>query len=126
MDRRLSQDGQNFQYRRIALDCKFVAGTAGAVPALNTFAFADGVLSVVKSTNAYIVTLQDGYIGLLNYDIQVLQASFSTSGACIGAITAEAVATGTPTVTVQCYTFAGAAVSLAVGDTIYISFDLKG
>jgi hypothetical protein len=124
MDRFLEQDGADFQTRTVGVDLKFTAGTSGAVPASLTFSA--GVKSVVKSGNTYVVTFQDGYVGLLGVVGNVLQATYSASGAVIIQPVAVTDTTSPAVVTLQPYTAAGGAVALATGDILTCYFRFKG
>lgn len=101
---------------------RMVAGTSGAVP--TTFVRARGIASVTKSTNDYIVALSRGGTALLDWNVKVIQATPSTTGAWDAKVTAEDVATN-KTITISPYTVAGAAVALATGDVLVFDFTLK-
>jgi hypothetical protein len=123
MDRLVNQDGANFQAGVVTLDLVFTAAAAGAVPA--TFTYADGVLSVTKSSADYLVVLQDYYYALLGECTIVLQAAYSaTTGACEGKVTAEAVATA-GTLTLSFFNAAGTAVALSTGDVLRCTLRLQ-
>ena len=124
MDRFTSQDSSDFQLGTINIDLKFTAGTSGAVPASLTVS--DGIASVVKSTNAYVVTLQDTYYRFLNATVNVVQATPAAGGACLYSITHDVTNGTTPTITVQPRSADGSytAVALASGDVITCTFRL--
>lgn len=123
MDRFVNQDGANFQAGVVNVDLVFVAGAAGAVP--STFIKADGIASVTKSTNDYIVQLQDYYIAQLASPVEVQQAVYNAStGACEGHVTASSVDTN-GRLTMSFYNAAGTAVSLATGDILRATFRLQ-
>lgn len=123
MDRNVSQDGADFQDRTVHVDLVFTAGTSGAVP--STFTYSAGIASVALTSTTYVVTLQDGYVAYLNGYGNVIQASYSASGATRAAISAQSVTGTTPTVTITCYTAAGAAVAMATGDQLSFTIRLK-
>lgn len=123
MDRFVNQDAADFQAGVVNVDLIFTAGTSGAVP--STLYKADGVASVLKSTNDYIVTLQDYYIDLLNSTVQVMQATYNAgTGACDGNVTAHTVSTNGK-ITMSFYNAAGTAVALATGDQLRATFRLQ-
>ena len=124
MDRLVYQDGSDFQAGTVNLDLEFTATTAGAVP--TSLTRSDGIASVVKSTNDYVVTFQDSYIALLGGYGTVIQASFATTGAARVQYSAQAVTSATaPSVTLSLYRGSdGAAVALASGDILRFTFRL--
>lgn len=124
MDRYTNQDGSDFQPGTVNLDLIFTASTAGAVP--SSFTRAEGVDTVTKSSNDYIVALQDSYVQVLNWTVNVVQATYNAStGACHGNVTAISVTDDTPTVTLSFYNAAGTAVALAIGDELHVTLRLQ-
>lgn len=124
VDRFCSQDGADFQYGTVNVDLQFTAGTSGAVP--TTLTVAEGILSVVKSTNDYIVTFQDSYVRLLNGYGFIIQSTPDPTAASWGVkISAVSIADGSPTVTLSPYDEAGTAEPLATGDVLFFTFRLQ-
>lgn len=99
------------------------AGTSGAVP--STFDRARDIASVVKGTNTYVFTLSRGCTALLGWQINVIQASYSKTGACKGEVFAEDVASANKSITVKFFDGDGDPVDLAAGDVLRCTFDLK-
>lgn len=123
MDRFVNQDGADFQPGTVNVDLIFTASTAGAVP--STLTLADGITSVVKSSNDYIVTFDDAYVRMLNGHGFVIQASYNAStGACEVKPTAVSIDDSSPTVTLSFFNAAGTAVALAIGDVLRFTFRL--
>lgn len=124
MDRFTSQDSSDFQRGVVNIDLTMVLGTAGAVPA--TFTIGDGILNVVSGgSGVYTVTFQDGYQACLNIIENIIQASYSASGAVYFTWTTDSSSSTTPTVVLTARTAAGAAVQPATGDKIYLTFRMK-
>lgn len=125
MDRYTSQDTSSFQTRVVWVDLDIVLGTSGATSGVVP-KFSDGILSIVLGgTGVYTVTFQDGYVDCLNVVANVIQASYSASGACKMTWTSDNSATTTPTVVLTAMTAAGAAVTPATGDRLKLSFRMK-
>jgi len=116
------QDGADAQSRTVNVDLVFTAGTSGAVPAALTVS--NGILSVVKSSNNYVVTFQPGPVAYLNGCGHVIQASYAANGACRVVPSAQDVA-GAGTVTLTCYESDGTATALASGDELHFTFRMK-
>jgi len=107
----------------------FTAGASGAVPALSAFTIPGTTRDldpatgkVAASTGLYDFFFKYPFLALLpGWEIQVIQASYSASGAVEGYITVDNVATaGAPKVRVTFRTAAGAAVDLASGDQVFV------
>jgi hypothetical protein len=115
-------DISSFQPGRTHIDVVAVLGTSGAAP--TTLTKGAGVASFTgpTGTGVYTLTLSQVYAaGLLAFPrMGTLQASYSTSGACDIILTSNAIAT-TGVLTFTTVTAAGAAVTPATGDTLYIS-----
>ena len=125
MDRFTHQDGSDFQYGVVNVDLDVTLGTNGATTGATTN-FGEGVLSIVLSgTGVYTVTFQDGYIVCLNVIQNVIQASYSSSGACYLTWTSGEANGTTPTVVLTAMTAAGAAVTAATGDRLKLTFRMK-
>lgn len=129
MDRFTHQDASDFQYGIVNVDLDIILGTNGATSGI-TPKIGDGILSIVLSgTGVYTVTFQDGYINCLSIVKDVIQASYSASGACYLKWTTDyAYAAGPPsaaTVVLTAVTAAGAAVTPATGDQLKLTFRMK-
>lgn len=125
MDRYTSQDTSAFQTRVVWIDLDMTLGTNGATSGVVPKT-SDGILSVVLSgTGVYTVTFQDGYVNCLNVVENIIQASYSASGAVYFTWTSDNSATTTPTVVLTARTAAGAAVTPATGDRLKLSFRMK-
>jgi hypothetical protein len=129
MDRFTHQDASDFQYGIVNIDLDVTLGTNGATTGA-TINYGDGILSIVLSgTGVYTVTFQDGYIECLNIIENIIQASYSASGAVYFTWTTEyAYSAGPPaaaTVVLTARTAAGAAVTPATGDRIKLTFRMK-
>lgn len=111
---------------------QFVAGASGAVPTYpGSFARSSEAVAAVSKpagTGIYRVALAETYFNIGALTVTTLQASFATTGAYEWTFTTDNVANGlatTPYFEITFRTVAGAAVDLASGDTVYMSFDLK-
>lgn len=122
MDRYVNQDRANFQAGVVDIHLIFTAGAAGAVP--SSLTVADGIASVTKSTNDYIVAFDDAYFRFLNGHGFVIMASPAATGAWEAKVTAVSVEDSTPTVTLSFYDDDGDAVALAVGDIVHFTFTM--
>lgn len=120
MDRYVNQDGADFQAGTVNIDLIFTAGAAGAVP--SSLTVADGIASVTKSSNDYIVAFDDAYYRLLNGYGFVIMATPAATGAWEAKITAKSVEDSTPTATLSFYDDDGDAVALAEGDILHFTF----
>ena len=114
------------QASEVTLGIKFVAGASGALPALSAFLpkiagnnLDPATTKVASSTGLYDFFLANSYQALRGWNFNVIQASYSASGACKGHVTVDSVGLATPKVRVTFYTAAGAAVDLASGDKVY-------
>lgn len=100
--------------------------TSGAVPA--AFTVADGLISLTSAgSGVYTATLGRGAPTLVSFRVEILQANFSTAGACHGTLTTDNVAGATPTVVFT--TRKGtdfSAVQPATGDIMRITVVTKG
>lgn len=124
MDGFTNQDTSSWQTNVVWCDLVMTLGTSGAVPA--SFTFGDGILNVVSGgSGVYTVTFRDGYAACLNIIENIVQASYSASGAVYFTWTTDNVGTATSTVVLTARTAAGAAVQPATGDKVYLSFRLK-
>lgn len=125
MDRFTSQDGADFQRWTVNVDLDVTLGTSGATTGA-TINVGDGVLSIVNSgTGVYTVTFQDPYWECLNVIENVIQASYSATGAVYMTWTSDSSNTTTPTVVLNARTAAGAAVQPATGDRLKLTFRMK-
>jgi hypothetical protein len=129
MDRFTHQDGSDFQFGVVNVDLDITLGTNGATSGV-TPTRGDGILSIVLSgTGVYTVTFQDGYVDCLSIVANVIQASYSASGAVYMTWTTDyAYAAGPPataTVVLTARTAAGAAVTPATGDKLKLTFRMK-
>lgn len=129
MDRRTNQDGADFQQGTVNVDLDVTLGTNGATTGA-TINRGDGILSIVLSgTGVYTVTFQDGYVDCLNIIENVIQATYSASGAVYMTwTTGYAYSAGPPaaaTVVLTARTAAGAAVTPATGDRLKLTFRMK-
>ena len=108
------------------VDLDITLGTAGATTGVIPN-FGDGILSIVSGgSGVYTVTFQDGYVGCLNIIENVIQATYSASGAVYMTwTTAYAFASNAATVVLTARTAAGAAVQPATGDRLLLSFRMK-
>lgn len=125
MDRYVNQDGMDFQHV-VNVDLDITLGTAGATSGI-TPAVGDGILSIVSGgSGVYTVTFQDGYVGCLNIIENVIQASYSASGAVYMTwTTAYTFSGGVATVVLTTRTAAGAAVQPATGDRLLLTFRMR-
>lgn len=108
----------------------FTVGATGAVPTTNAgyTVYPQFIKSVVRTgVGVYLITLNQPVLLLTQWNISNIQASFSTSGACDGYISADASNTTTPTIQVSYFNKAATATEAAVGDSlrIYIGFRWK-
>lgn len=121
MDRFVAQDGMDFQYGVVHVDLEFTAGASGAVP--STLTRSKGIASVVKSTNDYVVTFEDGYVAYLGGFGNIVQASVDATKAFEVKYTAFNPSTsGAASVTLSPNNAAGAAQPLVVGDVLQFTF----
>lgn len=122
MDRYINQDGMDFQHV-VNIDLDITLGTAGATSGI-TPNVGEGILSIVSGgSGVYTVTFQDGYIGCLNITENVIQVSYSASGAVYMTwTTAYAFASNAATVVLTTRTAAGAAIQPATGDRLLLTF----
>ena len=115
---------------RNTIDIQYTCGTSGAVPTFPsglTKAVADIILVIVLlGTGVLTITFRDAWERLVNVNGQILQASYSASGACGIKITTNNVETaGTQTLILTFVTAAGAAVNPASGDVVYLTITLQ-
>lgn len=130
MDRYLQRDRAGFQPGVVDCFMEFTAGTSGAVPALTAFARRAGIRSVVlTATGIYTVTFQDSVVALLDFHVDILQATYSVTAA--GKVVVKPaevlVSAATPTIALRCYTTNGVATAAALtaGDVLKASFTLQ-
>ena len=121
-DRYFNQDGEDAYAGVVNLDLDMTLGTNGAtsgvVPAL-----AKGILSVTLSgTGVYTVVFMDGYVECLNIIENIIQASYSASGAVYFTWTTDAANANPCQVVLTARTAAGAAVTPATGDRLKLTF----
>lgn len=131
MDRLTYQDVSSFHPGEVAMNFGFVAGTSGAVPAIaGGWVRRAGVLSCVLSgTGLYTFTLQDSYLALLNYTINVQQVTYAAGHAGQGTIAPAGVSVNTSpaTIAIQMRATDGtnAAAALTAGDTLQVRLVLS-
>lgn len=121
MDRFIFKDGGDFHPGRVTLHGAFVAGVAGAVPAIATgWLRRAGIAGCVLSgTGLYTFTLQDAYATLLNYVFNIDQVTYNATHAAEGVLGAvPAVGSNPATIAMQAVNMAGAATAVTAGDTI--------
>jgi hypothetical protein len=74
----------SMQQGRVLVQCKWVSGATGAVPALSTFKFSQGIKSVSRtSTGLFRITFKApcaAYIGMTVNEVH--QATYANTGAC--------------------------------------------
>lgn len=127
MNRMLNQDGADFQRSTVNIDLDVTLGTGGAATLASgaVYNHSEGILSIVLSgTGVYTVTFQDGYVDCLNIIQNVIQASYSATGAC-GLTWTTAYSASASTVVLTAMTAAGAAVTPASGDRLKLTFRMK-
>jgi hypothetical protein len=125
MNRMLNQDTASFQRSVVWIDLDIVLGTAGATSGVIP-KVGDGILSIVSGgSGVYTVNFQDGYTNCLGIVENVIQATYSASGAVYMTWTTDSSATTTPSVVLTCRTAAGAAVQPATGDRLKLNFRMK-
>lgn len=129
MDRYTSQDSSDFQRGVVNIDLDLTLGTSGATSGVVP-KYGDGISSIVLSgTGVYTVNFQDGYVDCLNIIHNVIQASYSASGAVYLTWTTDyTYAAGPPSVAsvvLTARTAAGAAVTPATGDKLKLTFRMK-
>lgn len=124
-DRFFDQDTASAQPGVVWIDLVATLGTSGA-SASATIAYQYGIKSLSDNgSGVYTITFQDGYVACLNIIENIIQASYSASGAVYFTWTTDTSNTGTPVVTLTARTAAGAAVQPATGDIIKLSFRMK-
>jgi hypothetical protein len=122
MDRMTSQDGADFQRSTVNIDLDIVLGTDGATSGVIPKAGL-GILSIVSGgSGVYTVTFQNGYVDCLNIIENVIQATYSASGAVYMTWTTDSSNGATPSVVLTARTAAGAAVQPATGDRLKLTF----
>lgn len=114
------QDRTSYQTGEVDVHMAFTCTTDGAVPTAASAITADaGISCVLSGTGVYTFTTTQRYARFLGCKIRdVMQASYSASGACELKITAFDLSAGT--VTLTAVTAAGAAVTPAIGDKIFV------
>lgn len=106
---------------------ELTAGTSGAVP--TKFTRARDIQSITKGTHTYALKFTLGKIALVDYSINIIQATYNAStGACQAKILAPAdndIAGATKTITITFQNEAGTAVDMATGDILRANFLFK-
>lgn len=131
MDRLTYQDDSSFHPGEVAINVGFVAGTSGAVPAIaGGWIRRAGVSGCVLSgTGLYTFTLQDSYLSLLDYNVNVLQVTYAAGHAGQGTIAPAGVSVNTnpATIAIQLRATDGtnAAAALTAGDTLQVRLVLS-
>lgn len=111
-------DAHSFQTGEARVNIGFTCTTAGAVP--STLDIGAGVTSVVLSgTGVYTIVTKERYARFFGLTINnIIQASYSASGACAFKITSFDLSTNT--VVLTAITAAGAAVTPLITDVVRI------
>ncbi len=102
---------------------QWTSGSTGAVPALSAFKYRQGVTSVTRDgTGLYTIVLPAACKGVFGLIDNIVQASFSTTGAVRAVIIANNLTvTGTHSIQIKTVTAADAAVDPASGDVIMLT-----
>jgi len=101
---------------------KVVFGSSGAV---GSTPLTRGITSVVHgATGVYVITLDKPAVRLFSWEMPIVQASYSKTGACKATVTAEDVA-GAGTITILVTTAAGDAVEPTTSDALYGCLNLQ-
>jgi len=111
----------------------FTAGTSGALPtAASSYRGDISQINFAKAvkptgTGLYDFFLNEPWLTLVNWNIKVIQASFATTGACVGEVTVDNVSTARPNskVRITFYDASMAAVDLATGDIVRVTLNLQ-
>lgn len=125
-DRMTNQDGSDYQRSTINIDLDITLGAAGVTAGIIP-KFGDGIKSIVSGgSGVYTVNFQDGFVDCLNIIENVIQASYSASGAVYFTWTTAYTASATvSSVVLTTRTAAGAAVQPATGDRFKLTFRMK-
>ncbi len=122
------QDQRNSESYTNDIALQMTMGSSGAVPTSLTRNGGGLITSVVHgSTGVYVVTLNNAFSGgLIGICQNIMQASYSKSGACDVRVTAEAVATAaTHTITLLIVDGDGDAVDPTTNDVVSVVFKLS-
>lgn len=113
-------DITSYQAGRTLMDCVYTSLASGVVPALGPVNY--GLASLTYSgTGVLTAVFNEQAHGLLNWNLNVHQASYSKTGACFVKVTG--VNLGTNTVTMLIVDAAGDAVASAAGDILHFTFE---
>lgn len=121
-DRYFNQDGQDALSGVVNLDLDITLGTSGASSGVTPL-IGKGILSVSDNgSGVFTITFQDGYVECLNVIENVIQASYSATGAVYMTWTTDAADANPCKVVLTARTAAGAAVQPATGDRLKLTF----
>lgn len=121
-------DVTNFESGKVGIDLEWTSGASGAVPALTAFSHGGvgQVTSVAKgATGVLTITMTDKWDDLLQFNGWVIQAAYSSAGACNVRVTANNTSAAAKTLVLLVTNAAGAAVDPTTNDTIYINLVMQ-
>ncbi len=114
------QAGRNF------IDLRWTSGASGAVASVDAtkkYGFDSTTPVAHGATGVYTLTTSGQWADYIGCTVDIIQASYSASGACKGRVTAYSLAN--KTVTILITTAAGAAVEPTTGDVITVTLTMQ-
>lgn len=124
----LYPDFSSMQQGTVLIPVQWTSGATGAVPALSAFTYSAGVKSVTRnSAGDFTIVFKGGAAaGFIGMDENIVQASYSNTGACYAIIKVNSLKTkGTFSVEIMTVNAAGAATDPTTGDVIALLFTLQ-
>ena len=117
------QNITSYQNGRTFIDVVYTSGASGVVPSpLGAVNY--GLASLAHgATGVLVATFNEQAHGLLNWNLNVKQASYSASGACFVKVTDYDLVAKTVTMLVT--TAAGAAHDPGAGDELHLTFEFQ-
>lgn len=110
----------SYQNARTFMDVVYTSLGSGVVPALGPVNY--GLASLTYSATGILTAVfNERAHGLLNWNLNVHQASYSKTGACFVKVTGVSLSTNT--VTMLVVDAAGDAVAPAAGDILHLTFE---
>jgi hypothetical protein len=112
---------------QVDLNVVFTVGASGAIGTVSRSKECNATTPVTHvSTGLYRVNLKEKWVALLNFVANCKQASYSTSGACLGDLKSDGDAVlSAGTATFEFRTIAGVLVDPASGDKVHLTLKLQ-
>ena len=86
--------------------------------------FVPSTPAALGTTGTYTISLREKWVAILGYSLNCQQATYSSSGACEVTLKTDSV-NSAATFVVECRTAAGALVTPASGDILFLTVDLQ-